>query len=75
MAETSTKLVCQALIAREQLTSHKRTLNKEIAGRERRLSQAIASFARREMDLPLGDDPATLSPELTQLIADPVRGL
>lgn len=75
MAETTTKLVFQALHAREQLTSHKRTINKEIAGRDRRLAKAIVSITHQEMGLPLGDDGASLSPELKAILEDPVRGL
>ncbi len=69
----------QAIIARQQLNAHKRTVAKAIGSRERRLNQTIDALARRDMgipELPLTGAPTEiLSPEVTDLIANPVKGL
>ena len=68
--------LAEAIVARHHLSAHKRTLNKEIAARDRRLGKAIESIARRDMgqELPLADA-AALSPDLAKLIADPTAAL
>lgn len=69
--------LAEAIVARHTLTAHKRTLNKEIAARDRRLGKIIESIARRDLgqELPLEGQTDALSPESAALLEDPTRGL